>query len=117
MERSGEGFMVDIAAEGIVVVSFYTYDTMGNQLWLIGNGLVNGNTFDINLEITNGALWGDAFNPADVNRDNWGTGTFTFEGCNSGTASLVPNQDYAGTYDVLNVTISRVTTPISCTEG
>jgi hypothetical protein len=116
-ERNGEGFMVDIAAEGIVVVSFYTYDTMGNQLWLIGNGLVNGNTFDINLEITDGALWGDAFNPADVNRDDWGTGTFTFDGCHSGTASLVPNQDYAGAYDVLNVTISRATVPVSCTEG
>jgi len=116
-DRDGEGFMIDIAAEGVVAVSFYTYDTTGHQLWLIGAGQVDGNTFEIDFYITDGAVYGDEFNPLDVNRHPWGTGTFMFDGCLSGSASIVPNQDYSGEFDHLNVTLSRLTTPVSCTGG
>ena len=116
-DRDGEGFMIDIAAEGVVAVSFYTYDTTGNQLWLIGSGHVDGNTFEIAFYSTDGAVYGDAFDPLDVNRHPWGTGTFMFDGCLIGSASIVPNEDFADMFDVLNVTLSRLTTPVSCTGG
>jgi len=116
-DRDGEGFMIDIAAEGVVAVSFYTYDTTGNQLWLVGAGHVDGNTFEIAFYSTDGAVYGDAFDPLDVNRYLWGTGTFMFDGCLNGTASIVPNGDFSGEFDVLDVTLSRLTTPVSCTGG
>jgi len=93
--RSGEGFLIDVAydinANTIIVVSFYTYDTNGNQVWLIGPGLVNGSTATVDFEIPDGAKWGSAFNPAEVNRVAWGTGTFTFTSCEAGHVSFAPN--------------------------
>ncbi len=50
--RNGEGFLIDVAlnlsGDTILVVSFYTYDSIGNQVWLIGSGAINGNTAEIN---------------------------------------------------------------------
>ncbi|MCP4044479.1 MAG: cytochrome c, partial [Gammaproteobacteria bacterium] len=58
LERSGEGFMIDVAKEGVVAVSFYTYDTMGEQMWIIGAGTVNGDEFVIDFEVTDGGIYG-----------------------------------------------------------
>ena len=95
--RSGEGFLIDVALNGngdtIIVVSFYTYDSMGNQVWLIGSGPINGNTAVINLVMPSGAMWGSAFNPDDNVETPWGTGTFTFTSCGAGNIALVPNMD------------------------
>ena len=114
MARDGEGFMIDVASGGVVVVSFYTYDTMGNQFWLIGTGQVDGNTFEINFETTDGGIYGGNFNPEDVNHYPWGTGIFTFNGCSFGLASILPNVDYAGEFEDLDVELSRLTIPVSC---
>ena len=116
MDRSGEGFMIDVAS-GVVVVSFYTYDTMGNQFWLMGPGEVVGNTFVIDFETTDGGIYGDNFKPEDVNHYPWGTGTFIFNGCFYGQASIVPNEDYADEFQALDVELSRSTTPVSCGDG
>jgi len=93
--RDGEGFLIDVAyavtEQTIIVVSFYTYDTMGNQVWLIGPGVANGDTATINFEIPEGAKWGAAFVPSDVNRVPWGTGTFTFTSCEAGHVAFTPN--------------------------
>ena len=95
--RSGEGFLIDVAlnANGanIIVVSFYTYDSIGNQVWLIGAGLANGNTAVIDLMIPSGAKWGADFNPDDNIETPWGTGTFTFTSCAGGNIALVPNTE------------------------
>ena len=95
--RSGEGFLIDVAlndnGDTIIVVSFYTYDSMGNQVWLIGSGPVNGNTAVINLNIPSGAMWGSAFNPDDNTETPWGIGIFTFTSCGVGNIALAPNLD------------------------
>jgi len=95
--RAGEGFLIDVAKSGdgdaIIVVSFYTYDSLGNQVWLIGSGLINGNTAVIDLAIPSGAMWGAVFNPDDNTETPWGTGTFTFTTCGSGNIALVPNME------------------------
>ena len=114
--RSGEGFMVDVAKDGVVVVSFYTYDTQGQQMWIIGVGTVNGNVFELDFEITDGGIYGSAFDPLLVNHYPWGTGTFTFSSCNAGKAVITPNQDYAGQFETQTIDISRLTIPEYC-EG
>jgi mono/diheme cytochrome c family protein len=97
--RSGEGFLIDVALDSngdtIIVVSFYSYDSLGNQVWLIGSGIIDGNTAEITMTIPEGAMWGADFDPADLAspRPTWGTGTFTFASCSAGTISLVPNTD------------------------
>jgi len=95
--RSGEGFLIDVGYtifdQTVLVVSFYTYDTDGNQVWLIGPGVVNGDTATVDFEIPVGAKWGAEFNPADVNRVPWGTGTFTFTSCEAGHVVFTPNAE------------------------
>lgn len=94
--RAGEGFLIDVAHDivdnTIIVVSFYTYDVIGNQVWLIGAVPAVGNTAEINLVIPEGAKWGAAFNPSDRNETPWGTGTFSFTSCGAGHIVLMPNE-------------------------
>lgn len=115
--HEGEGFMIDVSSGGVVVVSFYTYDTAGNQFWIIGHGLVDGNTIEIAFETTDGGIYGVDFDPLLVNHYDWGTGTFTFNGCSYGTATITPNQDYANEFVPLDLELIRGTTPVSCSDG
>ena len=112
--HDGEGFMIDVASGGVVVVSFYTYDTTGRQFWVIGSGQVNGNTFEIAFETTDGGIYGVDFNPLLVNHYPWGKGVFTFNGCSYGLARIIPNEDYSAEFEVLDLELSRLTIPVSC---
>ncbi len=95
--RAGEGFLIDVALDNngniIIVVSFYTYDSMGNQAWLIGSGAVDSDTAEITMTIPEGAQWGDDFDPNDVPypRPEWGIGIFRFTSCYAGSVELLPN--------------------------
>lgn len=82
--RDGEGIQFQIVQgpasaplRGVVV--FYTYDTRGNQLWLIGSGDVSrqGGEFSFAVQRLKGTVFGDAFNAGDVERVPWGTLTLT----------------------------------------
>lgn len=96
LNRSGEGFMIDIGInfkdDTILVVSFYTYDSIGNQVWIFGNAVINGNTAELNLLMPEGAQWGAAYDPDDSVEVPWGTGTFRFTSCEAGHMALVPNE-------------------------
>jgi cytochrome c2 len=120
--RDGEGFLVDVSYnlndETIIVVSFYTYDSLGNQTWLIGAGEIDGNTAEITMTIPEGAMWGADFDPADSAVTPWGTGTFTFTSCGAGNVALVPNVDMQGrgftdlSYDInRDILIPGITCP------
>jgi Cytochrome c3 len=95
--RSGEGFVLQFGyAPGTtnltLFASFYTYDNMGNQAWLVAlPSSINGTTVNVNVYITGGRMWGNDFDPADGATTLWGTGTFTFPSCTSGSVSLAPN--------------------------
>lgn len=94
--RDGEGFLVDVGySNGVatLVASFYTYDSNGNQVWLLATGpATSGTTTNVSVVITNGPAFGDNYDPEAVQRTPWGTGSFTFTTCSSGSFSLTPNQ-------------------------
>jgi hypothetical protein len=97
--RSGEGFVLQFGyvpgtSNLTLFASFYTYDDQGNQVWLVAlPSSIVGTTVNVDVYITSGRKWGDDFNPDDGSTDLWGTGTFTFPTCTSGTVSLAPNAD------------------------
>jgi len=95
-ERDGEGFMLEFGySNGVLtlVASFYTYDNFGNQVWLIAVGpTTSGTSVTTDVEITEGPMWGDDFDPNAVVRTSWGMATFTFPSCSAGSVSLKPNQ-------------------------
>ena len=76
--------------------SFYTYDNAGNLVWLTfepSTGVpASGTTMDVSVFITEGARWGSDFNPSDVVRAPFGSGTFSFDTCTTGNVAILPNQ-------------------------
>jgi hypothetical protein len=99
-DRSGEGFLMEFGFAGggqFLFGSFYTYDSTGNQAWLtVQSTSMDGTTVNVDVFITDGAMWGADFDSADVNTTLWGTGSFTFPTCTSGSVSLMPNQAMQG---------------------
>lgn len=96
--RNGEGFLLEVAySNGKLVLtgSFYTYDSAGNQVWLIGYGEVTegSNTATVNLTITDGPSWGAAYDSTAVNLTAWGTADFIFPACGAGMVSFAPNAE------------------------
>jgi len=83
--HSGEGWFLEVLADGQAVVAWFSYDPEGNQAWFLDAGVVGGNTITFDLSIPSGTDFGPTFDPDDVDRPSWGTATFTFDGCNSGT--------------------------------
>ena len=86
--RDGEGYVIEIIGPSLepeMLAYFYTYDDAGNQMWLIGQGAVNGDTAVLPMQVTSGPVYGDAYDPDDVLREDWGTLTFKFTSKNAGT--------------------------------
>jgi hypothetical protein len=113
-DRDGEGFVIDVADGGVFVATFYTYDSQGNQFWLIGNDFVSGDSVELELYATDGAVYGPDFDPTMVSRYPWGTASFTFGSCWSAIVDLVPNQNYAGGFEAMSIALTRLTTPANC---
>lgn len=116
LDRSGEGAQVEVADAGggelVVVVTVYSYGPNGGQIFLIAVGNPVENTVDVDVFITDGGMWGDDFNPADIDETQWGTGVFTSNGCDSITMTLTPNAEFmAMGYTVLSYDLIRLTTP------
>jgi mono/diheme cytochrome c family protein len=121
--RPGEGFLLEFADQPgqpdvlTMFASFYTYDNMGNQVWLTAQPTAPdlnavGTTVEVTYFITDGAMWGADFDGNDVNLTEWGTGSLVFDSCSNGSVSLMPNQamidmgftdlEYALTRDLLD---------------
>jgi len=95
-DRNGEGFLLEVADAGglTLVVSFYTYDNAGNQVWLTAAGAATtGMTSSVAVFISAGRKWGETNNPAKFT-EAFGTATFTFTACNAGSFTLTPNAKY-----------------------
>ncbi len=83
--RDGEGLMVEIAqgaGQQTVVVTWYTY-LGGEQQWMIGSAPINPGDRQVNVPMTRtrGAQFGDGFQRADVQREDWGTLSLRFLNC------------------------------------
>lgn len=90
-DRAGEGFMLEVLPDGRVVASWYTYDSEGKQVWLYGSGQIDAQgVATVEVYITDGARFGSAFDPDDVNLVLWGTLRFRFSDCDHGSVSYTP---------------------------
>jgi hypothetical protein len=86
--RDGEGYVIEIIGPSLepeMLAYFYTYDDAGNQMWLIGQGAVNGDTAVLPMQVTSGPVYGDDYDPTDVLREDWGTLTFKFTSKDAGS--------------------------------
>ena len=113
-DRDGEGFIIDVANAGNIVISFYTYDNSGQQMWLIGSGDVDGSVAMIDFYVTEGGFYGSGFDPELVSKVFWGTGIFTFSECATGIADIMPNENFSAEFEDLTTDITRLTVPVNC---
>lgn len=115
IELTGEGFQVEIALDSlgnpVFVATFYTYDLMGNQIFLVAVGPVDGNTAEVDVFITSGGMYGEGLGDLGT-EEQWGTGTFIADGCGLIHMALMPNAQYQGLgYTDLMYDLIRLTTP------
>lgn len=84
--HDGEGFALQWLSRDEAVVTWYSYDTEGNQYWMIGVGQYqDGQIVFPELQSTRGARFGEAFDPEDVERFSWGSLTMDLQ-CSAGSA-------------------------------
>ena len=117
LARNGEGAQIEVADAGdgglLLVVTIYSYDSLGNQIFLVAVGPVSGSTAEVDVFITEGGTWGEAFDPAAVNETQWGTGMFMANSCGSISMALMPNAEFQGKgYSDLEYDLVRLTTPV-----
>ena len=122
-DRSGEGFILDVGTnaqdETVVIVSFYSFDSMGNQAWMIGAGTATGNEVVADMILGENNNWGEDFVSGGTDESPFGTATFTLTSCTAGHVAIVPNMDMEGRgftaleYDVARDLTSHDTCPIA----
>ncbi|MFC1776551.1 family 16 glycosylhydrolase [Pseudomonadota bacterium] len=93
-EQSGHGFSMEFGEDGdglpIAVIYWYTYDSLGNPIFMVGNGVPDGYTLDIQFESPHGMKYGE-FDPDSVVRENGGTAHFEFTDKYNGTFNYTPS--------------------------
>ncbi len=95
--RAGEGWLLEVGSINdamFMFASFYTYDALGSQAYLLAESTaISGTSAEMVVYMTEGAMWGDDFNSGDVQRPLWGTAKFTFPTCGAGTVELMANDE------------------------
>jgi len=74
-ERDGEGFALELLADGRPVAYWFTYDVDGNQAWMVGIGETSAAQGSIRMDMLQpvGGRFGPNFDPSEVRRDPVGS--------------------------------------------
>ncbi len=93
-EQSGHGFSIEIGelpdGSPFGVAYWYTYDDKGNPIFMLGNGVPDGDVLDVVFESPVGMIFGE-FDPLSVIREDGGTGRFVFTDENIATFQYTPS--------------------------
>ncbi len=98
------------------VLVWFTYDTQGNQMWLVGNGQPTSNRIRFDMIRTNGYLHNTEFNPAQIERLPWGSIELEFSGCNVSAMNYSAQDPLMGSgrIPMTRLTIPEATDPTLC---
>jgi len=93
--QSGHGFSIEFgrAPNGtpLAVVYWYTFDSMGNPMFMVGTGTPDENRVEISFGSFDGMIYGD-FSPSPT-RYEAGTAVFEFSDRDNATFSYTPSAD------------------------
>lgn len=104
--RDGEGWVIEKFNDNVAGFYWFTYPPEGadgQQLWLLGGGRIEGERYIFDdVQITRGAQFGSRFDPADVDRQTWGTLEFDFSDDDNGTVVYAgPTEFGSGSFDIV----------------
>jgi beta-glucanase (GH16 family) len=99
--QGGHGFSMEVgeAWDGspLAVVYWYTYDNFGNPIFMVGNGVPDAYTLEVQFESPYGMKYGE-FDPDNVVRENGGKAYFVFTDKDNGIFSYTPSSFSADTW-------------------
>jgi hypothetical protein len=104
--HDGEGFTVEILSNESALVFWFSFGPDGHRRWYFGIGdIVDGKIVFDNLLTTLGGVFGDDFDPADVDEVHWGTLVLDLA-CDGGTATYTSVEDGfgSGQQNVMKIT-------------
>ncbi|MBL8298317.1 MAG: hypothetical protein JNN30_08225 [Rhodanobacteraceae bacterium] len=85
--QSGHGFQLEKVNDTTVTAFWFTFDGNGNQVWILGVGQLVNNRIEMQAVKSRGGRFPPNFDPAQITNPPWGTLTFTFTGCNTGSVA------------------------------
>ncbi len=94
--QDGHGFMAEVLQTSTgtnMLMTWYTYID-GEQVWLVGNGPVDGNSATLPVLIGTGGEFPNKFDPNDVSFEPWGE--FTFNLIDDNHANISWNSSLTG---------------------
>lgn len=123
--RSGEGYIIEVLVDNTAVVLWYTYDLDGNLMWLLDSGgtvTVDGDKINLDFDslvVTEGGVFGAAFNADDVNRTPWGELHFSLS-CSKKTGTLNYTSSIngfgSGEYSIVQLTHPLIDSSYNCDQ-
>jgi len=113
-DQSGHGFSIEFGMAGgepLGVVYWYTYDDLGNPIFMVGNGTPNGTELVVTYESPVGMVYGE-FDPTSVTREVGGVAVLNFSDRNNATYSYTPsafsNTTWGHTTAIENLPLVRI---------
>ncbi len=86
--HQGEGFLLEMLANNVAVMYWFTYDTEGAQDWYIATGDVRGNRIVFpKLYHMSGGEFGPGFDPEKIEEEVVGSASFIWSDCDQGEMS------------------------------
>jgi hypothetical protein len=80
--HSGEGFVLQVLEGDRLLLYWLTFDLEGNAVWVVGVGdMVDGRVEIDTAQFTEGASFGESFDPDDVVRLPWGSISVSYTSC------------------------------------
>ena len=107
--QSGQGFNFEVISPTQLAVFFYTFDSLGNNIFLEGVGPFDDTTATIPLYTTNGGFFPPNFDPTKISRAYWGQLSVVFTDCNSGSTEWTVNSNYFTSFGDGGLPIKRIT--------
>lgn len=102
-EYAGEGFALEEYGDGFMIAYWYTYGTMGEQMWLLGTGQREGNTVVLDMVRTSGGIMADPSISERVDEEPWGTVTLEIVDCGHINMSYESLDGQSGGYSILRL--------------
>jgi len=104
--HNGEGFNLEVLADGQVVVYWFSFDPEGKRRWFFGVGEIrDGKLVFDNMMTTSGGIFGPEFDPDTVQTRSWGSLQLELD-CHSGTATYSSTEEGfgSGVLDLVRLT-------------
>lgn len=113
--QSGHGFSIEFGqlfdGSRLGAVYWYTYDDMGNPIFMLGTGTPVGNRVEITFQSPVGMVYG-VFDPSAVTREDGGTAVFVFSDREHATFSYTPSafsaSEWGHTTPIVDLPLTKI---------